>query len=245
MLGNTLVFGGSSGLGAAFSNHLIRQGVKVLSVGRRSPRMKTTLDSCADYRSIDITDVHNQDIYKDLLTGFAPQHIAFFLRFRGDKLEPGSEPPFPELALSTVCVKRFLDVFFDYCREAPTYRSLLFCSSPAGLSITSSQDLDYHLAKSAIDQMVRYYAVKCGGYDVRVNAISPSYFYKKPHDELPDAIKNKFKKIAKATPLGYIPDMEEICQVGEFLLSKKASYLTGQNIYLDGGLGLRLQDDLL
>lgn len=244
MLGRTLIIGGSSGLGAALANYLADSGVDVYVVGRRDCSQTCADNNNIHYSSIDISSSSAPDQFRQLFSRTRPNHIAFFHRFRAIEGHD-TEVSLPELNLCSLHIKRLLDEYEALLSEQNELQSLLFCSSPAANFITSSQGLDYHLAKSVLNQMVRYYAVRLGKFGVRVNGISPSYFLKKTFSDLPENMKKRMQMVSQATPLGYIPEMQEICDVAEFLLSTKAKYVTGQNICLDGGLGLRLQDDLL
>ncbi len=244
MLNRILVFGGSSGLGFSFVQHLAEQRIKVSAVGRR-----LALESYKDNLNIDyhVCDLLAEGVENDLRKIFEevrPDHIAFFLRHRADDSGYPTKN-FPEFELAIAQVRLIIDCFEATLGSDKSYKSLLFCSSLAAHFITSSQGLDYHISKSAMEHLARFYAVKLGKKGVRVNSITPNYFLKKRIEDLPEHVKEKIRRVSNATPLGYIADMKEICRAAQFLLSRQASYVTGQNLVLDGGLSLRLQDDLL
>ena len=107
-------------------------------------------------------------------------------------------------------------------------------SSVAGW--TSSPALSpYGAAKAALDSMTRTAAVEWGHAGVRVNAIAPGWIKTELNRfawENPEA---EQALIARAA-LGRWGEAEEIAEVVAFLASDRASYLTGQTIYVDGGL---------
>lgn len=92
--------------------------------------------------------------------------------------------------------------------------------------------IEYGVGKAAIVQMTKYLAVHWGKRNVRCNCISPGPFpnpdVQKKHPEFIERLSNK-------SPMGRIGQSEEIAGVVSFLLSDAASYITGQNIKVDGG----------
>ena len=73
------------------------------------------------------------------------------------------------------------------------------------------------------------------GANVRVNAISPGYTMTSILETVPQELLDKF---AAMTMLNRLAQPEEIATVALFLASDDASYVTGQNIGVDGGMRL-------
>ncbi|MDR1096706.1 MAG: SDR family oxidoreductase [Tannerella sp.] len=92
--------------------------------------------------------------------------------------------------------------------------------------------IEYGTGKAAIIQMTKYLAVHWGKQNVRCNCISPGPFpnpaVQKEHPEFIERLSGK-------SPMGRIGKSEEIAGIVAFLLSDAASYITGQNIMVDGG----------
>ncbi len=134
---------------------------------------------------------------------------------------------------------------FNYIEEIQQANaSIVLCSSPTATTVTDKQSAEYHMAKASLEQQVRFYAVKLGPLNIRVNAISPCLYYKDKPSSLPSTVNNRLEHLAKSIPLLRIAKAKEVANVVEFLLSNKSSYLTGQIIQVDGGLNLRLTEDL-
>ncbi len=110
-------------------------------------------------------------------------------------------------------------------------------SSTSAFTI-SHQPAAYHIAKAAILQLTRYLAYEFGEKGVRVNAICPGlvnlYDEKKPLTSNP--VNKKLVEIN--VPLKRAALAEEIADTALYLCSNSSSYLTGQTLILDGGLGL-------
>lgn len=89
----------------------------------------------------------------------------------------------------------------------------------------------YGAGKAAIIQFTRYAACHLASKGIRVNSISPGPFPK------PEVLQNeKFvKNLKKKIPLNRIGQPNELKGVVIFLASKASSYVTGENIHVDGG----------
>lgn len=92
--------------------------------------------------------------------------------------------------------------------------------------------LAYGMCKAAINQMTKYLAVTWGPENIRVNAVAPGPF---PNLDLPANDKDFVKRLAQKTPLKRVGRQEEIAGTVIYLLSPESSYVTGQNIAVNGG----------
>jgi Tropinone reductase 1 len=108
-------------------------------------------------------------------------------------------------------------------------------------SVAGSQDvnsgLPYAMAKGGINQQTRSFATEWAKDNIRVNTVSP-WYTKTPLTEAVFENKEKLENILLRTPLGRIADAEEMASVIAFLAMDKSSYLTGQNITVDGGMSV-------
>lgn len=111
--------------------------------------------------------------------------------------------------------------------------SIIFISS------TSAEGRDYgrfaySSSKAAISSLARVLAKELGNYNIRVNSINPGLTNT-------DMMKSNIKKDAldfelKKTSLGRIAESFEVADLVAFLASDLSTYITGQNIRIDGGL---------
>jgi NAD(P)-dependent dehydrogenase (short-subunit alcohol dehydrogenase family) len=92
--------------------------------------------------------------------------------------------------------------------------------------------IEYGVTKAGIIQMVRYMAVHWGKSQVRINSVSPGPF---PNPAVQQAHPDFVKRLAGKSPMGRVGNAPEIAGVVAFLLSDAASYITGQNLHVDGG----------
>jgi NAD(P)-dependent dehydrogenase (short-subunit alcohol dehydrogenase family) len=92
--------------------------------------------------------------------------------------------------------------------------------------------LEYGVGKAGLQQMTRYLAVHWGTRGVRVNCISPGPF---PNPNLQRDNPDFITRLGAKTALGRIGQAPEIAGAVSFLLSSASSYITGQNLAVDGG----------
>lgn len=90
------------------------------------------------------------------------------------------------------------------------------------------KSIDYSIAKHGLVGLNKYYASLFAKYNIRVNMVSPAPIVNK---QRPKLIKNLIKLI----PMRRLAERKDIFYFLEFLLSKNSSYITGQNILVDGG----------
>ncbi|MGY4688928.1 SDR family oxidoreductase [Salibacterium sp. K-3] len=90
---------------------------------------------------------------------------------------------------------------------------------------------NYGAGKAAIIQFTKYLASYYGEYSIRANAISPGPF---PNYQVQE--NSKFiDKLSEKNPLGRIGYPEELQGIIIYLASSSSSFVTGQNISVDGG----------
>ena len=114
-------------------------------------------------------------------------------------------------------------------------------NSVLGPLIADDQPLGYHVAKSGLETLVRYYAVKWGPAGIRVNGVAPSAFIKEESSIYHHTRPEISTKMANLTPLCRMGTATEVAEAVLFLASERAAFITGQNLVVDGGLTLQLQ----
>ncbi|MRH42454.1 glucose 1-dehydrogenase [Aquibacillus halophilus] len=93
----------------------------------------------------------------------------------------------------------------------------------------------YAMTKSALIQMTKNLAMECGKYGINVNAIGPWYFPTSLTEKLLED-KQYVSDILSRTPLNRLGKLEELAGTAVFLGSEASNYITGQTIFVDGGM---------
>lgn len=93
----------------------------------------------------------------------------------------------------------------------------------------------YASTKAALIQMTKVLAFEWGKYGIQVNAIGPWYF-KTPLTEKLLQDEAYVNDILSVTPLNRIGELPELVGPAVFLASDAASYITGQTLFVDGGM---------
>ena len=110
--------------------------------------------------------------------------------------------------------------------------------------LVSRKALTYETGKAAVIAMTRQMAVDYGEFGIRVNAISPGHIVTerlgKKWEDNPSGLsffENQYPVRRTGLP-------EDIGNSAVFLCSDEASFITGHNLVVDGGLSIQLQEDL-
>jgi 3-oxoacyl-[acyl-carrier protein] reductase len=94
---------------------------------------------------------------------------------------------------------------------------------------------NYGAAKAGIIGFTKSLARELGSRGVRANVVAPGYV----KTRLTDAIPEEGKALMLAnTPLGRLGDPEDVAGAVRFLCSDEASFITGEVLLVDGGLGM-------
>lgn len=96
----------------------------------------------------------------------------------------------------------------------------------------------YCASKGGINQLTKAAALALAPHGIRVNAVGPGSIDTAMLAGV-NADDEKMKMVLSRTPLGRLGNVEDVANAVVFLASDKASYITGETIYIDGGrLGL-------
>lgn len=92
--------------------------------------------------------------------------------------------------------------------------------------------IEYGVGKAGIQQLTRYLAVHFGKSGVRCNAISPGPF---PNPNIQRDQPAFIERLSKKVPLGRVGQSPEIAGAVAFFVSDASTFITGQNLAVDGG----------
>ena len=94
---------------------------------------------------------------------------------------------------------------------------------------------NYAASKAGIIGFTKSLAKELGSRNVRANVVAPGYVKTQLTDVLPE---EATEAMLQQTPLGRLGEPEDVARVVRFLASDEASFVTGEVVLVDGGLGM-------
>jgi NAD(P)-dependent dehydrogenase (short-subunit alcohol dehydrogenase family) len=237
-----VITGGNSGIGLATAQRLAAEGAYVFITGRR----QSELDLAARQIGKNVTGVQG-DVSKladlDRLYATVEQEkgqidILFANAGAGEIAALGaiSEAHFDKAF--NVNVKGLL---FTVQKALPFFRD--GGSIILNASITASKGMEafsvYSATKAAVRSFARCWTVDLKARKIRVNAISPGPIDTPGYGNmgLSKGQEEEFKKsVVLSVPMGRMGSTDEIAKAVLFLASDDSSYITGTELFVDGGM---------
>ena len=230
-----LVTGGSRGIGRAIALELGRAGAKVVVGYRGGKDEAEAVAAEVGGRAIQ-ADVADPDAAKALVEEAGDLDI---LVNNAGITRDGLLARMPDEDWRDV-IETNLSAMFYTCRAVarPMMKkrggSIVNISSIVGLHGNPGQT-NYAAAKAGIIGFTKSLARELGSRGVRANVVAPGYVSTQLTDVLPDEAK---AAMLAATPLGRLGDPKDIAGAVRFLCSDAASFITGEVLLVDGGLGM-------
>lgn len=236
-----LVTGGTSGIGLATAQKLVNEGAYVYITGRRQNELDKAVNQIGkNVTGVqgDISKLEDLDKLYDLIKQekgkldilFANAGIGNFLPL-GEITEEQVDRTFDINVKGTIfTVQKALSLFPN------KVGSIIVTGSTAG-SIGNPAFSVYGASKAALRALVRNWILDLKGTQIRVNVVSPGAILTPAYDELfGDALEGVMENSRDTIPAGKVGTPEEVANAVSFLASDESSYLTGVELFVDGGL---------
>jgi NAD(P)-dependent dehydrogenase (short-subunit alcohol dehydrogenase family) len=237
----TLVTGGTSGIGLATAKQFVNEGAYVYITGRRDRELAGALREIGsnvtgvqgDVSSLEDLDRLFAQIKREkgkLDIVFANAGIAKYA-----SLGTITEELYD--AIFGVNVKGLLFTVQKALPLMPDGAAIILNASIVASKGLSSNSV-YSATKAAVRSFARTWTTDLKARRIRVNAVSPGTVDTPGLSELLASAETglqRLKMIANAVPLGRFGTPDEIARAVVFLVSDDASYITGTELFVDGG----------
>ncbi|MFI4860396.1 MAG: SDR family NAD(P)-dependent oxidoreductase [Phycisphaerales bacterium JB063] len=235
-----LVTGGSTGIGLASAKHFIKEGAFVYITGRRQDALDAALAELGpNARAVqgDIANLNDLDKLYDTIKQERGQLDILFANAGGGNLAPlGQITPEQFDQTFGINVKGTL---FTVQKALPLLKpgsTIIINGSTTGVMGTPAFSV-YSASKAAVRNFARSWALDLKGTGIRVNILSPG-----PTDTPAlrgiaqgEQGQGVVQQLIDGTPLGRLGDPAETAAVAAFLASDDSSFMTGSEVFVDGG----------
>lgn len=250
-----LVTGASSGIGQAIAIRLAAEGCNVAinyrsdSDGAQTTRHEAMEKACKDVEACGVKALLLQgDVSKEEdAIALVQQTVAHFGQLDILVNNAGVQFESPSEAIEIESFDQVLGVNLRgaYLCARETIQHLLAQGQPGSIINISSvheiiprpQYLSYSISKGGMGNMTRTLALEYAAKNIRVNGIGPGATVTPINDDWTDD-PAKRAEVESHIPMGRAGTSEEMAAAVAFLASDEATYITGQTLYIDGGLTL-------
>jgi NAD(P)-dependent dehydrogenase (short-subunit alcohol dehydrogenase family) len=233
-----LVTGGSSGIGLATAKQFVKEGAYVFITGRRDPELAAATKEVGRSVTGVQGDVAN--------LGDLDRLFALIKREKGqlDTVFANAGSALPLAPLGTIAEEDYDSTFNG------NVKGLLFTVQKAlplmpdgasiivNASIVASKGLPdwsvYSASKAAVRSFARTWTTDLKARRIRVNAVSPGFTDTPPWHST-EGGEERMRIISGNVPLGRFGTPDEIAKAVVFLASEDSSYITGAELFVDGG----------
>lgn len=242
-----VVTGAAMGVGRAISARLLAEGAHVVGVDWNEPVLATAAAELGQGFTplhADVGDWHTHEHAADLAERSAP--LRWWVNNAGIDIQGGAHEVTPgEIERGL----RVLQVGTMYGLAVAVRRMLAAGAGGSIVNISSIQGTHafpryfvYQAAKAAVIMVTRGVAVDYGPFGIRCNAILPGTVETPmTYSVLPEDVprEESLRIEGELHPLRRVAQPEEIAEVAAFLLSERASFVSGVAVPVDGGATAR------
>ena len=235
-----LVTGASRGIGAAIALQLAAQGLNVIGTATSdegAARISASLSAHAGCRGANL-NVNDGAAAEALIDSIIKEHGALHvlvnnagitrdtlaMRMKDDDWDAVLDTNLKAVFRMSRCVMRPM--------MKQRYGRIISITSVVGASGNPGQ-ANYAAAKAGVAGMTRALARELGSRNITVNCVAPGFIDTDMTAALPE---EQHKALLNQIPLGHLGQPSDIAHAVSYLASPLASYVTGQELHVNGGM---------
>jgi acetoacetyl-CoA reductase len=215
-----LVTGAARGIGAAIADRLRADGLEVTTLDVL-PGCDLTLDLARDPLPDELGTIEVCVSNAAITDTISPAH-----RMTADQWER-------DISVNLTGAFRAIQACVGGMRERRHGRIVVISSGAARGGLPGQ--VAYSASKAGLLGMVKTLAAENARHGITVNAVLPGMVATEKVQSMPPPV---LERVADALPAGRMAEPAEVAALVAFLASDEAAYITGQEIGIDGGLGL-------
>jgi 3-oxoacyl-[acyl-carrier protein] reductase len=235
---SVIVTGGSKGIGRGIAQVFARHGAKLTIAARNEEDLKTTVSEIGGDTRYEVCDVADWASVQAMVGSVAKAqggldvmcaNAGAFPQTKMIDMDPAEwdQVMAVNLKSSFLCVKASIPYF-----EKAGKGRVVLTSSITGPVTGYPGWTHYGASKSGQLGFLKTAAMELARYNTTINAVMPGNIYT---EGLQDLGEDYLKTMANSIPLKRLGDVEDIGNAALFFSSDEASYITGQQIIVDGG----------
>ncbi|MGB6308183.1 MAG: glucose 1-dehydrogenase [Steroidobacteraceae bacterium] len=230
-----VITGGTSGIGLATAKRFVAEGAYVFIMGRRRPELDAALEDIG--KNVwgvqgDVASLADLDRLYDTVKEKKGRIDVLYAN-------AGVGEVVPTVAVTEQHFDKTFDVnvkgtLFTVQKALPLFNdggSIILTGSIAGVKGLPAFGV-YSASKAAIRSFVRTWTMELKERKIRANVISPGTIDTPILAGMP---KQAIAQIVAAIPMGRMGDADEIAKAAVFLASEDSSFVTGIELFVDGG----------
>ncbi|MGI5901162.1 MAG: SDR family NAD(P)-dependent oxidoreductase [Desulfitobacteriia bacterium] len=242
---NAVVIGGAGGIGQAIAQGLAFYGANVVIASRNLENLQNAAKEIEEEvgKKVNVlqVDVSDENSIKELVKNVVEQMktVDILVNSQGYNIKHSAiDFPMDQWEnLFKVNVQGVMSCCKEFAKVMVEQKSgkIINVSSVRGIRANAGGNSAYCASKGAVDMITRTLAAELAPHNVKVNAIGPALIATKlTAKQMMEP--GRTEKYVRNIPMGRIGRTEDMIGAAVFLASPASDFVTGQILYIDGGL---------